>query len=78
MDYILHQIEKAEEDIEIFQRKIEKEKRQKLQKYESTISFVLLLPIFVATIFVSKKDLFAVIVSSVFKLTYPSPTTDVR
>ena len=45
-----------------------------------TPSLILLLPLFVVAIILSKKGLSAVVVSSIFKLTHPAPTTaaDVR
>ena len=41
------------------------------------IALFLLLLLFVADI-MSKKGLFALVVFSIFKLTYPTPTTNVR
>jgi hypothetical protein len=57
---------------------IAKRKANLVETWESTIPLILLLPFLVATIFASKNGLFTAVVFSIFKLTYPTPTTDVR
>jgi hypothetical protein len=57
---------------------IPKRKANFVETLERTIPLILLLPVFVATIFASKKGLFAIVVFSIFKLTYPTPTSNVR
>jgi hypothetical protein len=55
-----------------------KRKPNFVETLERTNPLILLQPVFVATIFEFKKGLFALVVFSIFKLTYPTPTTDVR
>ncbi len=57
---------------------IAKRKANLVGTWESNIPLILLLPIFVATILHQKNGLFTVVVFSIFKLTYPTPTTDER
>ena len=57
---------------------IAKRKANLVGTWESAIPLILSLPIFVATIFASKNGLFTEVVFSIFKLTYPTPTTDER
>jgi hypothetical protein len=57
---------------------VAKRKANLVLTWESNIPLILLLPIFVATILHQKNGLFTAVVFSIFKLTYPTPTTDER